>query len=109
MKLKKLTIKFLFIALLLMGGLQSGAVFAEKKAVEGQNEANVEFYKPTPKPEPKKPDPKSPNFKGTAEVIKGKLPQTNEKNNSYYLFVGSLLLIFFAFCLRRKVGVVNEK
>ena len=82
-----------------------GVVSAEKKATEAQNEADVEFYEPTPtKPETKKPEEKK------LDPVTRLLPKTGEKEDLLGEIFGTSLLalgtvIFFT---RKRVGDTNE-
>lgn len=104
--------KFLLLSLLIIGlGSASTRAYAEKKATEGQNEADVEFYKPTPsKPEPVKPEPEKPKPKEVFPV--NMLPKTGEEKPSMALTVlGSsfLALTLVVFMKMKKVGDTNEE
>ena len=103
----KLKANTLLLLIFLLGiSVFSVNAMADKKATEGQNEADVEFYEPTPekikppKPKPEKKDP----------IIK-MLPKTGEKeNSSIVVLVGiSILgLVGWGTLQRKKVGGFNE-
>ena len=87
----------------------STKAFADKKANEGQNTADIEFYEPTPeKVKPVLPETKKPEIKPTG--IKRLLPKTGEttSNFSYLLGLSILSLVFVVGVKRRKVGDVDE-
>ncbi len=110
MKKKIASILLLF---LLVAGLIAPSVnsFAEKKATEGQNEADVEFYHPTPKkPGEKLPDTDDPKPK-ELDPIRKMLPQTGERLVSNEVITCGLLLIFllgFVTFKFKKVGDIDE-
>ncbi|MDT2831751.1 hypothetical protein P7H62_12420 [Vagococcus carniphilus] len=78
----KLRRKTLLLLVFLLGmTVFSVTILADKKATEGQNEADVEFYEPTPgKIKPPKPEPKKPAPKKIYPVAKI-LPKTAEEAN----------------------------
>ncbi|MEG0256534.1 LPXTG cell wall anchor domain-containing protein [Vagococcus sp.] len=111
--IKKLNVtKILLLSLLIIGlGSTSTHVYADKKATEGQNEADVEFYKPTPsKPDPVKPKPEDPKSK---EIFPVKiLPKTGEENlpdGMRILGMSVLGLTVIFFMKMKKVGDTNEE
>lgn len=110
MKTKKIVTKFLLLSLLVLGlgNIFTLTVFADKKATEGQNEADVEFYEPTPKKPGPKPKPKP---KSQIDPVSKLLPKTGETNMSFVLVgvgTGMLSLAIILFLTSKKVGGRNE-
>lgn len=104
MKKNNYIFKLLFLSLVIFGlGVSGTATLAEKKATEGNNEADVEFYKPTPK----KDDPTNPKGQN---VISKVLPQTNERHSIFFMILGISILggVTFYQLWSKKVGVDND-
>lgn len=109
MKNKKKLINTLLLFLLVIGlGYSSDKSFAEKKATEGQNEADVEFYAPTPKKEEVKSPKTKISDKKELSPVSRMLPKTGEnKTSNLMIFLGlSLVVLVFSF-KRKKVGEMN--
>lgn len=105
MKKNNYIFRWLFLSLVIFGlGVSGTTALAEKKATEGNNEADVEFYKPTPK----KDNPTNPKGQN---VISKVLPQTGEKYSTSFSFLGISILGGVILCQLRlkKVGVDNDK
>lgn len=95
----KSLIKIVLLFALVVGAIQAPkSAFADKKATEGQNEANVEFYEPTP---PKKVDPKP------AKIVPSKvLPKTGERNPSISVSaIGAVLIVITSMYAIKKIRV----
>lgn len=97
-------IKLLVLSLIIFG---FGSIWgikglAETKAVEGQNDADVEFYEPTPT----KPSEELPRTSDSTKKYYKVLPQTNEKMNNVYSSIGviSLLAMVVVMVKPKKVG-----
>lgn len=105
MKTKKNIMKILLLFGLVIGAiLTPKLVFADKKATEGQNEANVEFYEPTP---PKKTEPKKVGMKPSKL-----LPKTGEIKTTLGISVIGLVLVGFSSMYvikKKKVGDTDEE
>ncbi|MBO0429551.1 LPXTG cell wall anchor domain-containing protein [Vagococcus fluvialis] len=101
-------VRLLFLFLLISGmSISSESVFAEKKATEGKNDIDIEFYAPTPvKPDPVKPKPVEPT-----KPIDKFLPKTGEKQQSliFNLIGFSIMMIVLYILFNRKVGDNIEK
>lgn len=104
MKKNNYIFRLLFLSLVIFGlGVSGTTTLAEKKATEGNNEADVEFYKPTPK----KDDPTNPKGQN---VISKVLPQTGERHSISFTILGISVLSGVILCQLRfkKVGVDND-
>lgn len=115
---KNLIVKAILLLAIFLGvsGL-SVKVFADKKAVEGQNDADVEFYNPTPKkiidppvkPDPKKPDPIKPGPKIVKPIAKI-LPKTGEQSSFLSPVLGIVMITVSMMGVTYfKVGEESEK
>lgn len=94
--------RLLFLSLVILGlGGFGATTFADKKGTEGNNEADVEFYNPTPK----KGDPNVPK-----KIISNVLPQTGEHNSNSFMLLGIIILGgILLYRLRfKKVGVNDD-
>ncbi|MDT2848874.1 LPXTG cell wall anchor domain-containing protein [Vagococcus carniphilus] len=108
----KLRRKTLLLLVFLLGmTVFSVTTLADKKATEGQNEADVEFYEPTPgKIKPPKPEPKKPAPKKIYPVAKI-LPKTGEEESPFLMtLIGICLLgsVIWFVLQRKKAGGLNE-
>lgn len=104
MKKNNYIFRLLFLSLVIFGlGVSGKTTLAEKKATEGNNEADVEFYKPTPK----KDDPTKPKGQN---VISKVLPQTGERHPISVAILGISILsgVVFYQLNFKKVGVDND-
>lgn len=111
MKKKLYIFKLLLISLVIFGLGSSGmTVLAEKKATEGNNDADVEFYKPTPKKDDPKDDPKKDDPNVPKNIISKVLPQTGEHNSNSFMLLGISILggIVFYQLRFKKVGVDDD-
>lgn len=101
--------KSCLLVVVLMGAFSfSNQVQADKKANEGQNFADVEFYEPTP--EKPKPKPVDPPKKEKPTGIKKLLPKTGETDNNNQMIFGIILVgaVMIIMSSRKRVGDANE-